>query len=69
MKKVLLIGKLNEIVRSLNECLMDDFQVQLCAEQLENIQGMYKIVKPDLVVVSQIGVEEMDVAILEWLQK
>lgn len=69
MKKVLLIGKLNEIVRSLNECLMDDFQVQLCVEQLENIQGMYKIVKPDLVVVSQIGVEEMDVAILEWLQK
>ena len=30
MKKILLIGKLNEIVRSLNECLMNDFQVQLC---------------------------------------
>lgn len=57
MKKILLIGKLNEIVRSLNECLMNDFQVQLCSEELENIKGMYKIVKPDMVVVSQIGVE------------
>lgn len=52
MKKILLIGKLNEIVRSLNECLMNDFQVQLCSEELENIKGMYKIVKPDMVVVS-----------------
>lgn len=69
MKKILLIGKLNEIVRSLNECLMDDFQIQLCSEQLESIKGMYKIIKPDLVVVSQIGVEEVDVVILEWLQK
>lgn len=68
MKKILLIGKLNEIVRSLNECLMNDFQVQLCSEELENIKGMYKIVKPDMVVVSQIGVEEADEAILEWLQ-
>ena len=38
MKKILLIGKLNEIVRSLNECLMNDFQVQLCSEELENIK-------------------------------
>ena len=47
---------------------MNDFQVQLCSEELENIKGMYKIVKPDRVVVSQIGVEEADEAILEWLQ-
>lgn len=69
MKKVLLIGKLNEIVRSLNECLMDDFLIQLCSEELENIKSMYKIVKPDLVVVSQIGVEEVDIAILKWLEQ
>lgn len=68
MKKVLLIGKINEIIRSLHECLMDDFQIQLCSEQLENIKGIYKIIKPDLVVVSQIGIEQMDREILEWLQ-
>lgn len=68
MKKVLLVGKLNEIVRSLNECLVSDFQVQLCSEELENIKSMYKIIKPDMVIVSQIGVEEIDSAIIEWLK-
>lgn len=32
MEKILLIGDLGEIARSLNECLSDTFQVQLCAE-------------------------------------
>lgn len=68
-RKVLLIGQLNEIVRSLNECLADDFQVQLCSEQLENVQGMMKIVKPDLIIVCQIGVEEIDSAIFCYLQQ
>ena len=69
MKKVLLIGKINEIVRSLNECLMSDFQVQICSEEIENVRGMLKIVKPDMVIVNQIGVDELDVAILDCLQK
>lgn len=69
MKKVLLIGKINEIMRSLNECLQDDFQVQICSEEIENVKGMLKIVKPDLVIVNQIGIDELDTAILEQLQK
>ena len=69
MKKVLLIGKINEIVRSLNECLMEDFQVQICSEEIENVKGMLKIVKPDLVIVNQIGVDELDADILQWLHK
>lgn len=68
-KKVLLIGELSEIVRSLNECLEDDFQVQLCSEQIENVQAMVRIVKPDLIVVCQIGIEEIDNAIFEFVQK
>lgn len=69
MKKVLLIGNLNEIVRSLNECLSGDFQVQLCPEQLEHVQAITRIVNPELIVVCQIGVEEIDVAIFQWLQE
>ena len=68
MKKVLLIGKINEIIRSLNECLMDDFQVQICSEKIENVKGMLKIIKPDLVIVNQIGIDELDTAILECLK-
>lgn len=69
MKKILLIGELSEIVRSLNECLANDFQVQLCSEQLDNVQAMAKIIKPDLIIISQIGVEEVDNAIFEWIQE
>lgn len=69
MKKVLLVGELNEIVRSLNECLMGDFQVQLCIGQLESVQGMVSILRPDLIVISQISLEEMDGTIFEWLKE
>lgn len=67
MKKVLLIGELNDIARSLNECLADDYQVQLCSEQIENVQAMVKIVKPDLIIIYQIGVEEIDTAVFQFL--
>lgn len=68
-KKVLLIGELSEIVRSLNECLADDFQVQLCSEQIENVQGMVKIIKPDMIIICQIGIEEIDKAIFEFIKQ
>lgn len=69
MKKVLLIGELSEIVRSLNECLTDDFQIQLCSEELTNVQAMVKIIKPELIIICQIGVEEIDNAIFEWIHE
>lgn len=69
MKKILLIGELGEIVRSLNECLADTFQVQLCSGQIENIQAMVKITKPDMLIICQIGVEEIDSAIFTWIQE
>lgn len=69
MKKILLVGELNEIMRSLNECLLDDFQIQMCSEQIENVQGMIKIVKPDMIIVSQIGIEEVDRELFDWLQE
>lgn len=35
MKKVLLIGELAEIVRSLNECLEGEYQVQIVPNSLK----------------------------------
>lgn len=69
MKKILLVGELNEIVRSLNECLTGEFEVQLCTPQMENVQGMVKIIKPEMVIFCGIGIEEIDTAILNWLQE
>lgn len=69
MKKILLIGELGEIVRSLNECLDGTFQVQLCSEQIENIRAMLKITKPDMIIICQIGIQEADSAIFAWIQE
>lgn len=69
MQKILLIGELGEIVRSINECLVNDFQVQLCSEQIDMVKGMAKIVKPDLMIVCQIGIDELNDAIFSWARE
>lgn len=68
-RKVLLVGELGEIARSLNECLVDDFQVQLCSEELENVQAMVRIIKPELILICQIGTEKINDAIFTWIQE
>ncbi len=67
MRKVLLIGKLSDIVRSISEILSDEFNVQISSLQLTNISGMIKIAKPELIILSLIGVDKLDLEIFEWL--
>ena len=69
MKKILLIGELGDILRSLNDCLVEEFQVQLCSEQVDMIRNMAKIVRPELILVCQIGVDELDHAIFSWIRE
>lgn len=69
MQKVLLIGELGEIIRSVNECLVNDFQVQICSEKIDMIRGIAKIIKPDLIIVCQIGIDEFDHAIFTWAKE
>lgn len=55
MKKILLIGKLNNPIKELNTYLSSYFQVQLCSDDAKTVAGMLKVVNPDLVIVSLIG--------------
>lgn len=68
MKKILLIGDLNNAIENLNECLMEEFQVQVSSTNTETVTQMLKIVKPDLVVVSLIGSYELDASIFNLLR-
>lgn len=63
MKKILLIGKLNTVVNETNRFLSQYFHVQLCSENAEVLEGMLKIVNPDLVVISLIGAYDVDTSI------
>lgn len=63
MKKILLIGKFNTVVNETNHFLSRYFHVQLCSENAEVLEGMLKIVNPDLVVISLIGAYDVDTSI------
>lgn len=67
MKKVLLIGKLNSVVREMNQFLGKYFHVQLCSENANVLEGMMKIVNPDLVLISLIGAYDVDTSIFYML--
>ena len=60
MKKILLVGELNQFMGSLNDYLSEKYRVQMCVENQDLVKGMTKLFKPDLVIFSLIGVGEMD---------
>lgn len=60
MKKILLIGRLNGAVKEINQLLTQRFYVQLCSEDADVVDGMMKIVSPDLVLISLFGLYEID---------
>lgn len=67
MKKILLIGKLNNVVKETNTYLSQFFHVQLCSENAGVLEGMLKIVNPDLVLISLIGAYDIDASIFYLL--
>ena len=66
-KKILLIGKLNVVVNETNKFLSQFFHVQLCSENAGVLEGMLKIVNPDLVLISLIGAYDIDTSIFFML--
>lgn len=55
MKTIMVIGKMNKLMKELNDFLNQYFRVQLCADNMENASGMIKVVEPDLVLISLMG--------------
>lgn len=68
MKNILLIGKLNELVKDIHDFLSEQFRVQLCSENLNTIPGMLKVAEPDIIIISLIGMHENHEAIFELLR-
>lgn len=69
MKKILLYGKLNDITKDLNSYLSCFFQVQLCSENPAVAQGMIRINRPDIVIVSLVGLYQIQKAFFDDLQE
>ena len=60
MKKILFIGKINQMVKDINAYLEQHFQVQLCSLDREVAAGMMEVAKPDIILVSLIGMMDID---------
>lgn len=65
MKKILLVGELNQTVANLNQYLSSKFDMQVCTDSLELVKGMVKVSTPELVVICLVGVGRLDNKILD----
>lgn len=65
MKTILMIGKMNELMKDLHAYLRRYFRIQLCTENLDNVLGMIKVICPDLVLINLVGIFDMDTSIFE----
>ena len=65
MKKVLLVGELNQTMSSVNQHLANKFQTQICMDSYELVKEMVKVFLPDMVVVCLVGGGTLDTRILE----
>ncbi|MBQ9459309.1 MAG: response regulator [Oscillospiraceae bacterium] len=69
MKKIALIGKMNEWMESINELLHRYFRVQLCTENPKSALAAVRVVKPDLIVLSLAGFYEADRMLFEAIRR
>lgn len=68
MKRILLMGNLNNTLQNIADCLSEDFHVQLSPENPEVAENLIKINKPHLVIYSQIAYEQ-DVEVMNMLER
>lgn len=69
MKKILIIGALNNILRSISECLAEDYNVQMCSENIDDIKAMISLLKPDLIIVNEIAFDVNETDLFMELSK
>ena len=69
MKKILLIGKLNEVLKNVDKTLSKHFHVQICDLRRDTVDGMLKVVEPSLVIISLVGADTPDMNLFITLSK
>ena len=68
-KKILLVGKISEILGSIHDALDDEYDVQMCSIQLATVAGMIKVLRPAMLVVCTVGVYDLEPDFAPWIDK
>ena len=66
MKKILVVGELNQTVSNINRSLITKFETQLCMDSYERVKAMTKVFSPDMAIICMAGVGELDDRILDF---
>ena len=69
MNKIVFIGKMNDMTKDIHDFLGRFFRVQLCTENPQSALGMVKVIEPDLVLISLVGLYDVNTVIFGRLQK
>ena len=69
MKKVLLVGKFTDQFREINKKLSETYEVRACVNKLEIFKGMFKLNKPDVVVMLFGEMNETNESLLRDMEK
>lgn len=69
MNTILMIGKMNELMKDISQYLRQYFSIQLCAENVQNALGMVKVVEPQLILISLVGLYDVDAVLFTRLEK
>ena len=68
MKTLMIAGKLNDSVKDLNAYLSRWYKVQISSENEQVFASMLKVVHPDLVIISLIGLYDGSRALFDIMQ-
>ena len=69
MNKVLLIGKANDTLRSLNDALSVEFQVQLSGPDIKMVMPIVDMSRPDVIVIVVAGSADITTSLFEKLNQ
>ncbi len=56
MKNILLLGKMNDVLKELNKALSGSYRVQIGSENVEMLSGLVTVSEPDLIIISLVGI-------------
>lgn len=68
MQKLFFVGRFNKFFEDVNEYLSQHFTVQVCVDNAELVKGMLKLVKPDLILISMLDMEDDGIEIFYELK-
>lgn len=69
MKNILMVGKPNETFKNLHLFLSKRYHVQVSTDDLGVLSSIMQLIKPDLVLISLVGISDIDTRIFRMLDR